>query len=382
MYGASADLQGFFAACPVNKPMTTKEVKATCKRMKVPASEGDVAPEDLEGLLDATDAGYPSLKYLNGFDVINLQDLLKLTPISQHEGWTDDVLDRKFPIGFGHPDESLREVGGMLMLEVSYDNTAYYRPGFGTPGMLVKPITYTYRPSFVPTAENYKYQVVQKGDRSKDRVVDIWYGITIRMTFNGELVKFQFAKLLTALTTGLVLLSSASTLVLYLAAYVLPLAEKYGLLLYQLSEDFTDYSHLKAATAVSSQHGKSAKSMYWVGNLLLKKLEAKEKGGNWKVDQNELKAILTTTEMRLNRMDAMDIKVTFDDGNERDSRLYEIGKWCKKFYLEHIPKEEIALMSYKLQEDRREPIPTTDPGNGPGGFPQSDPNLLGKLKGS
>lgn len=379
-FGNSGSIQGFFAACKTNAPLTSRQVKSQCKRMKVPESEGAVAPEDEVGLLNASAAGVPSLRGINGRDVISLRDLLKLTPVAQDNGFVEDILDRKFPDKFGHPKESLREKGGILMLDVNYDNTAYMRPGFGP--WPVKPITYTYRPSFVPTAENYKYQLVEKHGTSDTRVVDIWYGISIRMTFNGELVKFQFHAFLTALTAGLVLLSSASTLVLYLAAYVLPCAEKYCLLLYQLSEDFSDYVQL---TRTMSEDNIKPQSMYWVGKLLLRKLQElkaidegktpKQSGAGPKDDgiltPAEINAILVTTEMRLNRLDGMDPPMVFDDGREMDLRNYKIGDKYRAFYQNFpVKKEDIATMSYKAQDIDRQDIPSKG----------SDPNKFGVLK--
>jgi hypothetical protein len=76
--------QGFFAACKTNAPLTSRAVKSKCTRMKVPQSEGDVAPEDLVGLVNASAAGIHSLRGMNGKDVISLKDLLRLTPIAQN----------------------------------------------------------------------------------------------------------------------------------------------------------------------------------------------------------------------------------------------------------------------------------------------------------
>jgi hypothetical protein len=357
-YGSSASLQGFFAACKTNAPLTSLQIKTKCQRMAVPQSTGDTAPEDMQGLTNASAAGVPSLRASFGKDTITLSDLLKLTPVAQRFG-IDEVLDSKLPDKMGHPQESLREKGGILMLDVNYDNTAEMRPGFGP--FPVKPITYTYRPSFVPAAENYKYQLIQTKDNSDHRIVDIWYGISIRMTFNGEIVKFQLVKLFSALTTGLVLLASASTLVLYLAAYVLPLAEKYCLLLYQLSEDFSDYCCLKSR-AGNLEGDKAPKSMYWVGALLFEKLQKKDgtatPQSDRKIKDDELLGILATTEMRLNRLDGMDPLAVFDQGNEMDQRLYTIGDMSKTFYSkEGIQAAEMKTMSYRLQAGDREPIP-------------------------
>jgi hypothetical protein len=358
MFGTSTSIQGFFAACDTNKPMSMRQVKAKCKRMKVPDSVGETAPEDLEGLTTPKEEGVDSLKAgFGGADAITLNDLLLLTPVAQKHDIKSEVLDRKLPDDFGHPKESLREKGGILMLDVNYDNTALLRPGFGLPSWAIKPVTYTYRAHFFPAAENLKYQLVQQGDASNNRVVDMWYGVSIRMTFNGELVKFQASKLLTAMTTGLVLLATASTIVTMLALYVLPLKEKYLLLMYQYSEDFSDYIALKGF-----MKGKKSESMYWVGQYLLDKLEGVDHSGkeiSKEIEPDKLKQILCTYEMRLNRLDGMDPLVVFEEGNEVDSRSYAIGDAARAFYQDEMGLDDNAIsgMSYRLQKDKREAIP-------------------------
>merc|ERR1719272_2720229 len=107
----------------------------------------------------------------------------------------------------------------MMMLSVNYDNTGAGRPGF--PGLdfpsvmlgAVKPVTYSYRPYFIPTKENKKVEVMMNSDSSTKRTVNVWYGVTVKMSFEGNLVTFSLSKLLSAFTTGLVLLSSATTIV-------------------------------------------------------------------------------------------------------------------------------------------------------------------------
>mmetsp|Transcript_101520 Transcript_101520/g.158502 ORF Transcript_101520/g.158502 Transcript_101520/m.158502 type:complete len:582 (+) Transcript_101520:38-1783(+) len=356
--GTSLDYQGYFAACKTNQPMTGEEIKANCKRFKIPsASESEVAPEDDEDLSDPKDSGV-TLKGPKGnvdskgvdalSDKITLEDLLKLTPVAQKHGMTEFILDKRLPDSFGHPGESLRDKGGMLVLDVNYDNTAKLRPGFPFSSYgAIKPITYTYRPHFVPMSENSKFELIENGHHPESRTVDVWYGITVKMQFNGKLVKFGYSKLLTALTTGLLLVTMATTIVTALASYVLPLREKYSLLMYQFSEDFGDYREYRNAA------GDSSDSMYWVGKKLREKLP-----NNGELTDDELIGILCTTEMRLARLDGMDPKMVFYNGTEVDTRNYCIGDNAVAFYKDKVKdKESLKALSYQCQEGRRTKLP-------------------------
>merc|ERR1719174_2746274 len=96
-------------------------------------------------------------------------------------------LDAEFPDELGHPGKSLREVGGILLLDVNYANNQLMRPGFhGLLGesLAVKPVTYMYRPYFIPSRENKVNQMIQVADDASSRIVDEWFGITIKFQFN------------------------------------------------------------------------------------------------------------------------------------------------------------------------------------------------------
>jgi len=204
-------------------------------------------------------------------------------------------------------------MGGMLLLDVDYDNMGPNRPGFPLSfmpeTMAIKPITYTYRPYFVPTTSNSRFQLVEQSDHADYRVIDIWYGVTIKMQFNGRLVVFSWSKLLTALTSGLVLLSMASTIVLYTATFLLPFREKYNALIYQMSEDFTDFR------ALSRVKDFDAMENHFASGSILK--EAHKSGGENSLSNNQILQLLNCYEIRLNRLDAMDLRMIYemDDPN-------------------------------------------------------------------
>merc|ERR1719183_350340 len=198
----------------------------------------------MAGLIKQEDEGITSLGLSSaGQDQIKVGDLLKLTPVAQNHSWKKDIADRKLPKVFGHPQTSLQETGGMLMLSVNYDNVGKMRPGI--PGLpQIKPITYTYRPYFVPAKRNKRVEVLQASDSAQERTVNIWYGVTVQLSFEGSIVVFSLTGLLHGFTTGLVLLSSATTIVIYLAIYVFKHKDKYLLQMYQYTEDMSEYKKL------------------------------------------------------------------------------------------------------------------------------------------
>jgi hypothetical protein len=269
----------------------------------------------------------------DGLDQISFQDLLKLTPAAQDYGWTTDIPDRKMPKDFGHENTSLRESGGLLMLTVGYDNTGTMRPGI--PGLAIpfigaiKPITYTYRPYFVPTKHNKRIEVQMSADSAEKRVVNVWYGVTIQMSFEGKLVKFEFAELLKAFTTGLVLLSTATTIVVALATFVFKDKDKYLLQIYQFTEDMSHYNKF-------CKNNPSAPVTSFTGDLLKK---ARGKDANGELSLKEVTDILVDYEVRLNRVDGRDPKLAFPASEELKDKS---GAW--KPQAEGVPTMRMNLV--------------------------------------
>jgi len=346
-FGISQDFQGLLAACKTNHP---KDIKAECKRMKVPSSPGAIAAEDAAGLSSPEEVGVSTLRgTASGKDEISLHDLLRVTPVAQRNDMKV-ILDTELGKDFGHPGKSLRDVGGVLLLDVNYANDGIGRSGI--PGLqsispvdtTIKPITYSYRPYFVPTNMNKKSQLTQASDTATTRTVDIWYGITIKMQFNGQLVAFSWSKVLKALTTGLVLLTMATTITTALASYILPLKEKYKLLMFQMSEDFSDFSHLRAA---KGEAGIEKMTANFVSGDLLKETLGPDGRAKQELPNPELVQILAITEMRLGRLDGMDPVMTFPTAGENNVLNKAIGHAEKNFAQKHgtIDRE----VSYKVR---------------------------------
>jgi len=316
MSGVSSDYKGFFAACNTNHP---KDETKECVRAEVPNTLGAVAPEDEAHNVKPEELGINSLTGTpDGLDQIKFKDLLKLTPVARNFSWTEDIPDRKLPRQFGHAETSIRESGGMLMLSVDYDNTGTGRPGL--PGLdlpafflgSIKPVTYTYRPYFIPTKSNKRVEVLQASDASATRTVNIWYGVTVQMSFDGRVVEFSFSQLLHGFTTGLVLLSSATTLVVCLALYVCKHKEKYLLQMYQYTEDMSEYKELPLSNLNFTS---------FTGKRLH---DCRGKGGDTgELSNKEITDILVDYEIRLNRVDGRDPKLAFPDNSKSDAGVLQ-----------------------------------------------------------
>jgi len=229
----------------------------------------------------------------------------------------------------------LREVGGVLLLDVNYDNTGKMRPGIpglGSPDNFgLKQITYMYRPYFLPSNKNTKFELVQGSDHADERVVDVWYGITVRMQFNGQLVVFDWNEVLKTLTTGLTLLSAASALVLLTATFLLPLKEKYGALIYQMSEDYGDFKNVVAKHAGKT----NVQSDFFTGDMLSKFVgtDGKVKPDGGGITATDVLKALTMCEVRLNRLDAQDPRMILDDAEDMNKGSGALFAKCQnEFY--------------------------------------------------
>jgi len=338
MAGVSTTLAGFIRACQDSHPKSLED----CIRMKFPGgtySSETVVSEDMQGLQSAEKLGIRSLSSKRGVDIMSVGDLFRLTPEAIKHGWQDDVADRKMPATMGHPEYSLREAGGMLMLSVNYDNTGVGRPGFpyiDLPGLFlgaIKPITYTYRPYFIPTTTNKKVEVFFKSEQSTHRTVNVWFGVTVKLSFEGQLVKFSMTQLLTTLTTALVLLSSATTIVTYLALYVMKASDKYTLMMYQYTEDFSEYKDLMKMNREKKAANKPVCPVSSPSGLVLAKAYS---GKDEKLTNDELLEILTDYEIRLNRLDGVDPELAFPanpTGSEINAAEKDAGlKMCMELY--------------------------------------------------
>lgn len=144
------------------------------------------------------------------------------------------------------------------------------------------------------------------------------------MSFEGTLCKFGFSALLTTLTTALVLVTSASTIVTYMALYLFKASAKYTLLMYQYSEDFTAYKDHVA-------NKKKERVDYASGELLLKKAAAKS------LTEQEIYTLFLDHEFRMNKLDGRDPQLAFESADKREAPLTKPmvdihEKFMKDFY--------------------------------------------------
>jgi len=117
------------------------------------------------------------------------------------------------------------------------------------------------------------------------------------MSFEGTLVAFSSSELLTALTTGMVLLSTATAIVVSLALYVFKHKDKYLLQMFQFTEDMSDYNALK-------------KDKVDVTSFTGEKLLSSQQNP---FSTQDITEILIDMEIRLNRIDGRDPRMAFLD---------------------------------------------------------------------
>jgi len=359
LFGTAAAFQGFFAACKSNH---VKDVRKDCRRMKVPGSTGETVPEDVMNLEDPTDL-VPSLGIgPKGGDAMQLKDLLKLTPAAQANEMKEDVLDVKLPDRLLLNGSSMRNRGGLLMVEVDYTNFVPMRPGIPVPKFMeflsapIKPVTYTYRPYLIPSNVLTRNQVIPSAD-GKTRTVEVWYGLQIRMDFAGKMVAFDITEMIAAMTTGLVLMTAATAFVDSVMTFLMPLKDKYKLLKYQVSEDFHDAKTLHAKAAEKKVELKSG---FACSDLMLSKLSPQgtlKQGAD--MSKKELIYMLTTQDIRLNRLDGMCDKAEFSEGSEADPRWYAMGNFKRDFYSKTVGAESISAFSDTVDPVRRKKAPVT-----------------------
>jgi len=247
---------------------------------------------------------------------------------------------------------SMRNHGGMLIVEVDYTNFVKLRPGFPVPSFLekifspIKPVTYTYRPFFIPSNTMKRNQIKQSED-GKKRIIETWYGLEIRMEFDGKVVKFDWTAVLAAMTTGLVLLSIATTLTDLIMTKLMPLKDKYNILKYQSSENFHDCVILK-----HHHGGGELKSGYPTSDLLLSKLDEDGEPRS-ELTNTELINVLNSTEIRLSRLDGVDAHTAFmEDPSPPDPRWNNVGNFKRDFYKKVCGGEKcVSLFSEVVQYD-------------------------------
>merc|ERR1712048_1268485 len=109
----------------------------------------------------------------------------------------------------------------------------------------------------------------------------------------GKIVEFTFAQMLTGLTTGLVLLSSATTIVVLLATNVFKNKDKFLLQIYQFTEDMSNYKML--------DHDREYPQSF-TGEMLFKAQGSA-------LNNQQITEILGDYEVRLNRLDGRDAKL-------------------------------------------------------------------------
>jgi len=353
LHGNQKQYAGFLGKCESNHP---KDIQAECQIFAVPGSEGEVAEED--SAIVGNSSEFPTLGQTDeGADTISVHDLLQATPLAIKYNLSN-VLDAILPDEMEIGGRTLRDAGGTLILSIDYGNTGKMRPGLPDSIMQylgplasvlkpIKPITYVYRPYFLPAYQFRNVVNSRPPTYPKERVVEEWHGIQVNVLFHGKLVAFDFNELLAVLTTSLTLLAASVLMVDMFACYnpFSSVAPKYKTLKFQPSEDFTNFFELDA-------HKKGPlKSTTPSSALLLSKLTEAGKvkpGYEGKISDEDLVKLLNFYEMRLNRLDAMDVECSFQESTETDPRNYNANNYIHEFVFQTVGMEKREMLVPKL----------------------------------
>jgi hypothetical protein len=133
-----------------------------------------------------------------------------------------------------HPDESLREQGFTMNIDVTYLNSW---PWHGLLGEVV----YYYKlvPRINARYEQTSFWVLeQKEDKEDSRATEVARGVLLHITGSGKLCVFSVQQLLVTLTTALALITVVTFLVNLVARFLLRWSSYYNLLIYDTSGDF------------------------------------------------------------------------------------------------------------------------------------------------
>mmetsp|Transcript_22653 Transcript_22653/g.51761 ORF Transcript_22653/g.51761 Transcript_22653/m.51761 type:complete len:638 (+) Transcript_22653:75-1988(+) len=252
--------------------------------------------------------GFDSLVSITSGDIISFGDLLKMVGLN-------GTLDQKTDM----VSTSLRDQGGILMIDVVYNNVKLW-DFFGSQQ---RNITYTYRPRYVPTRGYKRMYIERSGD---ERVLHNFHGFNVDVVVQGNLVTFDPQHLLLVLTTSVTLLALSHFFVDNLATKVLPLRAKFKLLKFQQTEDFSDYRRRvaffrKAECRILESNGGDGSGTQEmlrrsnfeamalhaaVRRVQKNKPQAEELKFGYLPNEQELLAIILQHERRLNRLDARD----------------------------------------------------------------------------
>lgn len=223
-------------------------------------------------------------------DSISIRDLLEMIR-PQHKdylAWKTHEERRR----------TVRSDGAVIALRIQYTNKQLLDY------MGKAPIKYMLTATLLPLKENKQ---MWSDDNSLEPMRTIYnaHGLTIIAGISGDLHVFSVTQLLTVLSSSLVLIATAITLVDALLMYLLPEKDRYTLIKVQKTHDY-DESDKKETT---------------IGDILNKSNEKPPLGP-------ELLGVLCKIDQRLNRIDGMD--ATFTDTSEdvqgRSKFLYGLEK--------------------------------------------------------
>lgn len=299
--GWAADSQGFISAQrPSGRPArgSVRDIlgdHARLPRHPIPAFRPDPA------------SAFPSVLSADAGDLISLADLL----VAADPAGALDAVRRSDE---GYDDlNTLRWRGGVLVVDVEYDNLAKLDP-FG-----LAPITYDISANFLPVTE-YKHMFATLNDDGS-RQIHVRHGLLILFRVAGSIKTLDAQYLLLVCTTALGLLAVSGLVVDTAMCYLPAFSGKYRALKYQRSQHFGKLSLLTKVSPSAAGAGVGAayepltptalqsrevSSLMPHAHLLEAHLPGPEHEEGKALTTTELLTLLSKFQQRLNAIDGMD----------------------------------------------------------------------------
>jgi hypothetical protein len=333
--------------------------------------------------LDAPrDNSYPSVVSLQFGDIISIGDLLRLSdpyardgemvldslhaPQDDNDGnaETRDFTKQAKRVSENETKEenlrhlgqeaptTLRYQGGILVVNIQYMNTAPWDY------LATAPVRYVISSSLMPQ-DKFKQMYKDEGG-SGMRTVNNVHGLLIEARVRGKIREFRFSALLTTITTALALLAAPVSVTDAVMLYVLEDKDKFTILKYQPTQDFSELRALQTAQKMETE-ARGAKydeveqkptpdgdflsdiferfrNAHWnpdmlvdVDRSLIEQSQSRLCGGqprSWLLDTL---AVMIRHEQRLNRVDGMDEHNLRTDSPDKMAAFYKT--WSKHYWM-------------------------------------------------
>jgi len=256
-------------------------------------------------------------------DVMGVADLMRLA-----DARGSAILDQPRLDG-----TSMRSQGAVISMNIRYTNEKKFDPlGNADP-------QYTITASYLPM--RYYKITYQQALPDDERLMMNVHSILILMRVFGSIRVFSFSYMLTILTTAIVTLTMANTLTDYIMMYCFEMSDKYTLIKYQATMDFS--AERKSLSAVKKKYGKQYSALtnkaMAHSDILNNAAESVLKNSKTMEEacptKEEILGILLKFEHRLNRLDGSDavnaLSHPSSPPEEKDPGARCLNAWEQKY---------------------------------------------------